>query len=217
MYDRKIIEDSYPLILTDPKAANDFFREVEKMVRQLIFISRKTSGLMSVFYAYHSRDDFDDLIQEILTALWERIQSGVFNGTDRIEGYVLGIAKFQLLIFFRKDKIDLANDYYEVDEDSVKGKQVVGDEDVKVSFSEEELERIAKNYGRDFSKVVNKEVSQFSRNYVFVASYKNMVEASRKTGIDITAISRCCRHQRKSAGGYIWLYSDDEICQLFEF
>ena len=217
MYDRQLIVDTYPFILVDEQAANKFFKEVEKMLRQLIFISRKTSGLMSVFYTYHSRDDFDDLIQEILTALWEKIKTGVFNGTDRIEGYVLGIAKFQLLIFFRKDKIDLANDYCEVDEESVEGKEIVGDEDVKVSLSEEELERIAKSYGRDFEKTINKEVSQFSRNYVFVASYKNMIEASRKTGVSITSISRCCHHKRKSAGGYIWLYSDDEICQLFEF
>lgn len=33
-------------------------------------------------------------------------------------------------------------------------------------------------------------------------------EAMRETGIDCTSITKCCRNQRKSAGGYQWEYEN---------
>jgi hypothetical protein len=38
--------------------------------------------------------------------------------------------------------------------------------------------------------------------------YISAVEVSQRTGIDNSLIGKCCKGQRKSAGGYHWAYYD---------
>lgn len=52
-----------------------------------------------------------------------------------------------------------------------------------------------------------KAVNQFSLGGDIVACYESASEASRKTGISKTCISRCCRKERKHSGGFFWEYS----------
>ena len=75
----------------------------------------------------------------------------------------------------------------------------------------------AKNFDSYKKAEGSKEVSQFSKQYVFIRTYNSPLEAAKETGIDISSITRCLNHQRKSAGGYIWLYSNDKICQLMAY
>lgn len=51
-----------------------------------------------------------------------------------------------------------------------------------------------------------KEVLQLSIDGGIIAKYGSVSEASRKTGISKTCISRCCREERDSSGGFIWKY-----------
>lgn len=51
-----------------------------------------------------------------------------------------------------------------------------------------------------------KAVNQYSLNQEFIENFKSASEASRKTGISKTCITRCCRGERKSSGGFIWNY-----------
>ena len=48
---------------------------------------------------------------------------------------------------------------------------------------------------------------QFDLTGMELAKYNSASEASRKTGISKTCITRCCRGERKNSGGYIWEYS----------
>lgn len=52
-----------------------------------------------------------------------------------------------------------------------------------------------------------KTVNQISLKGEFIASYESASEASRKTGISKTCITRCSRNERKQAGGFLWEYS----------
>ena len=52
-----------------------------------------------------------------------------------------------------------------------------------------------------------KQVIQFDLTGMELAKYNSASEASRKTGISKTCITRCCRGERKNSGGYIWEYS----------
>lgn len=52
-----------------------------------------------------------------------------------------------------------------------------------------------------------KSVNQFSLEEEFIENFKSASEASRRTGISKTCITRCCRGERKSSGGFIWRYS----------
>lgn len=51
-----------------------------------------------------------------------------------------------------------------------------------------------------------KAVNQYSLNQEFIENFKSASEASRKTGISKTCITRCCRGERNSSGGFIWNY-----------
>jgi group I intron endonuclease len=52
-----------------------------------------------------------------------------------------------------------------------------------------------------------KTVNQISLDGKIVACYDSASEASRKTGISKTCITRCCRGEREQSGGFLWKYS----------
>lgn len=52
-----------------------------------------------------------------------------------------------------------------------------------------------------------KEVLQFSLSGDFIARYKSVAEASKKTGLSKTCIARVCRGEREYSGGFKWKYS----------
>lgn len=52
-----------------------------------------------------------------------------------------------------------------------------------------------------------KEVQQFSIDGDFLAKYGSVSEAARITGLSKSCISKVCRAERKSSGGFLWEYS----------
>lgn len=52
-----------------------------------------------------------------------------------------------------------------------------------------------------------KKVFQYNYNGELVADFVSVAEASRKSGLSKTCISRCCRGERENSGGFIWKYS----------
>ncbi|WP_188049514.1 NUMOD1 domain-containing DNA-binding protein [Flavobacterium sp. GP15] len=51
-----------------------------------------------------------------------------------------------------------------------------------------------------------KAVNQYSFNQEIIESFNSASEASRKTGISKTCITRCCRGEREQSAGFIWKY-----------
>jgi group I intron endonuclease len=51
-----------------------------------------------------------------------------------------------------------------------------------------------------------KKVFQYNYNGELVAEFISVAEASSSTGLSKSCISRCCRGERQSSGGYIWKY-----------
>jgi group I intron endonuclease len=51
-----------------------------------------------------------------------------------------------------------------------------------------------------------KKVLQYSLAGEILAQYNSVAEASKKSGLSRTCISRCCRNERKSSSGFIWKY-----------
>ena len=47
-------------------------------------------------------------------------------------------------------------------------------------------------------------ILQYTLNNEFLAKYKSMTEASKRTGIPISSISLCCQGRYKTAGKFIW-------------
>ena len=57
----------------------------------------------------------------------------------------------------------------------------------------------------------SKPVVQLEKKGNFIAEFESLREASRRTGIASTNISRCCNHKpgHYSAGGFVWIYKDE--------
>lgn len=51
-----------------------------------------------------------------------------------------------------------------------------------------------------------KAVNQYSLNQEFIENFKSASEASKLTGISKSCITKCCRGERKSSGGFTWNY-----------
>ena len=55
-------------------------------------------------------------------------------------------------------------------------------------------------------------VTQYSKSGESIASYRSIMEASKKTGVHYTAIREVCIHgKQKTAGGFVWRYAEDEF------
>ncbi|RTY96041.1 NUMOD1 domain-containing DNA-binding protein [Flavobacterium sp. GT3R68] len=50
-------------------------------------------------------------------------------------------------------------------------------------------------------------VSQYSLDGTFIADYSSAAEASRKTDVSKTSITRCCRGETEQSKGFVWKYS----------
>jgi hypothetical protein len=50
---------------------------------------------------------------------------------------------------------------------------------------------------------------QYDYQHNFIKEYNSIKEASINTGIKVCNINRCCRGGRKTSGGYIWEYKED--------
>ena len=49
-----------------------------------------------------------------------------------------------------------------------------------------------------------KKVIQYSKSDIFIAEFISTVDASNKTGINVSAICKCLNGKSKSSGGFIW-------------
>ena len=49
-----------------------------------------------------------------------------------------------------------------------------------------------------------KKIIQYDKKGKFISSYSSISEATLKTGIGKSCIAKCCRKERKTAGGYLW-------------
>lgn len=58
-----------------------------------------------------------------------------------------------------------------------------------------------------------KAINQFDENWNLVKSYCSLTEASKETGINLASISSVLKKKYKTAGGYYWLYADEDLPQ----
>lgn len=51
-------------------------------------------------------------------------------------------------------------------------------------------------------------INQFDKNLNFIAYYPTALQAKRQTGVNNANIGLCCQGKRKTAGGFIWKFAD---------
>lgn len=106
---------------------------------------------------------------------------------NTIDGILMEVYKRS--ISNNKQKRVLSEDHKQKISASLKGKPL----------SEATKERIRKN-----SQRIN--VYQYTTDGELVCVWKSTRDAERNGGFSNSAISKCCRGKRKTAGGYVWKY-----------
>lgn len=56
-----------------------------------------------------------------------------------------------------------------------------------------------------------KPVQQLTADKIWIASYTSAETAGYINGIDPSSIHKCCKGKRKTAGKYVWRYSDSDV------
>ena len=54
-----------------------------------------------------------------------------------------------------------------------------------------------------------RKINQYTIDGIFIKTWNSMKQIEEETGIKYQDISKCCRHQRKTAGGFVWRYADE--------
>lgn len=82
------------------------------------------------------------------------------------------------------------------------------------SMSKEELRLCLEGKGKSY--ITNRRafdntpiVQLKSGEYTFIKKFNSINEASDKLAINPNGISKCCKFQRRTSGGYSWMYLDD--------
>ena len=68
------------------------------------------------------------------------------------------------------------------------------------------------NYGTAIKRATEKKsisIYQYDKKGNYLNTYSSFMDAQRKTGIFNNNIVKCCKGERKTAGGYIWKYKKE--------
>lgn len=84
----------------------------------------------------------------------------------------------------------------------------------KKPFTKTHIENLSKSHK---GKIVSEEtknkmgvvILQYDLNLNLINEYKTITEASQNTNIRLSNIQQVCKNKRKTAGGYIWKYKDE--------
>ena len=78
-------------------------------------------------------------------------------------------------------------------------KQAISDAMTGVSKSEAHKKAIG--------EANSKKILQYTKSGEFIKEWSSMREVERELGIAHSSICKCCKGERKSAGGYVWKYA----------
>lgn len=79
-------------------------------------------------------------------------------------------------------------------------------EKLKISNKKYEDSKTVEQKERDILIQDNKIVIKYDKDMNYICEYLSIRDANRKTNIDRSNISKCCKNKVKSAGGFIWRF-----------
>jgi len=212
-YNKDLLKTSFEEMKNNPAQSAVFFAEADKCFRALIPSARQTSELYRMaeplFGGYYN---MDDLVQDCLVTLYEKIEEGCVSDTSSLDSYLTKVAENRLWNYYKKESNrNCIATFKALDETC----EVEYHENYDID--EEELSSISQTIEEPVSKNKSNKVYQVAKNFKLVAEFDTIEEAAAATGINAANISKCCKHKRKSAGKYIWLNSVDELSKLIHF
>ena len=73
----------------------------------------------------------------------------------------------------------------------------------------EEQSRKRKEYFKTHKNPNFKFINQYSKDGIFIQTWCGSLDIEKELGISSSLVRRCCRKERKSAGGYLWFEVSD--------
>lgn len=90
---------------------------------------------------------------------------------------------------------------------------VTQQENIQLAFKNGRCDKVKQKAKQNILKASNSEkikVNQYDINGNFIKQWNYIREVQKALNINNANISECCRGKRKTAGGYIWRYVDEE-------
>ena len=210
MYNKELLRTSFELAKKDPAGYSVFFTEAEKCLKALVPAAEQTKRLFNEANKYlDSAYSIEDIYQDCLIYLWEKITDDCQVNSEYVEQYIVNCAKYKLFDFIKRESNRNRIATFSPLDDNIN----VGYEDYH-DFAEEDLSSLANCVGAAPKKNSSNKVFQVTKNYKKVAEFNTIEEAAAETGIPKSNISACCSHKRKTAGKFIWMFSNDNLCNL---
>lgn len=80
--------------------------------------------------------------------------------------------------------------------------------EIKTDNSVDNLEWVTRIENMNYGTLIQR-ISKFVYCVELDKTFSSTIEAARETGADQGSICKCCRGQRKTAGGYHWRYAEE--------
>lgn len=212
MYNYTRLVSSFEAAQVDDSYYAVFFSEAEKYLRIMLPKSPKTAKYYNgcVENLFDGHYDFDDLIQDCLLKLWECIIELELTHADGIETFIINVGRYKLLQYIKSEqnrrKIVVFSD---ISEAASLPSYSDFDEETLISVSEEI------NTFQPAGKAAEETIYQVNKkNFKKIAEFSTIGEAARETGVDKANISSVLSGKRKSAGGYLWVSSNNPLAEV---
>ena len=209
-YNISKLRSSFEAMKYDEYQQAVFFSEVEKFVRVAIHdipeIRKTYENAKELFGGFYEEDD---LVQDCVIKVYELIGNEKMKDSSGLASYIGNVIKNVLMNYVRKE----SNRNYIATFTALDDNINIGYEDYH-DFAEEDLSSLANCVGAAPKKNSSNKVFQVTKNYKKVAEFNTIEEAAAETGIPKSNISACCSHKRKTAGKFIWMFSNDNLCNL---
>jgi len=82
-------------------------------------------------------------------------------------------------------------------------------ENIQLMTCEENIQKGRDDRRSGINNKINSAVLQYSPSMELIKEFNSIAIACRETGVDSSGITKNCKGKRKSAGGFIWKYKED--------
>lgn len=190
-----------------PGMEDQFALEVNKLLNTIPKNSHTKKVWTSYIKLNPEGDSEEEILEDVIQDCWIHfLEHKDEIKTEKVSSFIITGAFYVLLSKVR----DLTRERKRIISALVEDLNLTYSQDFD-KLSDEELFKISQNLTTEVKRIYRRQtvVQLEKKTYRVIKEYSSLEEAANTTGINNSNISKVLRHKAKSAGGFIWFYSDD--------
>jgi len=190
-----------------PEMEDQFALEVNKLLKAIPRHSVTRKVWASYMELNPEGDSEEEILEDVIQDCWVHfLEHKEEMKTEKVSSFIITGALYVILGKVR----DLTRERKRIVSALLEDLNLTYSQDFD-KLSDEELFKISQSLTTEVKRIYRRQtvVQLEKKTYRILKEYSNLEEASKATGISNSNISQVLRHKRKSAGGFLWFYSDD--------